>query len=389
MNIFLNKAKSQLAADSIMGSKATDFASMVVTRILVLLIVGLWLFSGINAVQAQEVDLESGLVAYYPFNGNANDESGNGNHGEVNGATLAEDRNGETGKAYSFDGKNSSITVTDSKGVFNFPGNVDFTMSLWALIDEDNDDIYLLSKNDGKGGNKKWILGTGDTIKFDPTETEAGNKTYFHINGSGAKWLAKTDVYEINHQSWQHYLLVKSGNKYKMYLEGNLSASEESSAQIPSGILGPLSIGRSEGNSVKGKLDDIRFYNRALSKSEITALYKLESQPDPLTYQIEGNSVTITDCEESFSGLLIIPSNYNGKPVTSIGAHAIQNCGSLTRVTIPASVTSIGRGAFSACESLTSISIPQAFHSQDEASRLCLDKLWPDDDFSLPASKGK
>ncbi len=57
-------------------------------------------------VHAQTVDLDNGLVAYYPFNGNANDESGNGNDEKVNGATLATDRSGESGKAYSFDGEN-------------------------------------------------------------------------------------------------------------------------------------------------------------------------------------------------------------------------------------------------------------------------------------------
>jgi len=49
--------------------------------------------------------LKDGLVAYYPFNGNANDESGNGNNGTVYGATLTTDRFGNTNKAYSFDGK--------------------------------------------------------------------------------------------------------------------------------------------------------------------------------------------------------------------------------------------------------------------------------------------
>ena len=44
----------------------------------------------------------NGLVAYYPFNGNANDASGNGNNGTVNGATLTTDRFGDVGKAYSF-----------------------------------------------------------------------------------------------------------------------------------------------------------------------------------------------------------------------------------------------------------------------------------------------
>jgi hypothetical protein len=50
-------------------------------------------------------DLKDGLVAHYPFNGNANDESGNGNNGTVNGATLTTDRFGNMNKAYSFDGK--------------------------------------------------------------------------------------------------------------------------------------------------------------------------------------------------------------------------------------------------------------------------------------------
>ena len=49
------------------------------------------------------IDLTTGLVAWYPFDGNASDMSGNGNDGVVNGATLGEDRNGEEGKAYKFE----------------------------------------------------------------------------------------------------------------------------------------------------------------------------------------------------------------------------------------------------------------------------------------------
>ena len=50
-----------------------------------------------------EYNLNQGLVAYYPFNGNGNDESGNGNHGTVYGATLTKDRFGNSESAYSFD----------------------------------------------------------------------------------------------------------------------------------------------------------------------------------------------------------------------------------------------------------------------------------------------
>ena len=60
----------------------------------------------------------NGLVGWWPFNGNANDESGNGNHGTVNGATLAADRFGNSGKAYSFDGDyTDNITTTLSLGI--------------------------------------------------------------------------------------------------------------------------------------------------------------------------------------------------------------------------------------------------------------------------------
>jgi hypothetical protein len=58
---------------------------------------------------SQTVDLKKGLVAYYPFSGNANDESKNGNHGTVKGATLTTDRNEKTNGAYSFDGKNDPL----------------------------------------------------------------------------------------------------------------------------------------------------------------------------------------------------------------------------------------------------------------------------------------
>ena len=53
----------------------------------------------------------NGLVGWWPFNGNANDESGNGNNGTVNGATLSTDRNGYVNSAYSFLNQNSKISL--------------------------------------------------------------------------------------------------------------------------------------------------------------------------------------------------------------------------------------------------------------------------------------
>ena len=67
--------------------------------------------------------INQSLTAYYPFLGNANDASGNSNHGTVNGATLVEDRLGYANSAYSFDGINDYIVVTDTD-FFDIPDDL-------------------------------------------------------------------------------------------------------------------------------------------------------------------------------------------------------------------------------------------------------------------------
>ena len=82
------------------------------------------------------------------------------------------------------------------------------------------------------------------------------------------------------------------------------------------------------------------------------------------TYEVgTDNKVTITDCKESAKGAITIPSEIDGKPVTSIGYKAFQDCTGLTSITIPNSVTSIenaslfGVSAFDGCSNLTSINV--------------------------------
>ena len=87
-----------------------------------------------------------------------------------------------------------------------------------------------------------------------------------------------------------------------------------------------------------------------------------------LKYEIKGDAVTITDCDEKASGALIIPAAIEGKPVTSIGRRAYARCRRLTGVTIPDSVTSIGIQAFSSCDRLTSITIGNGVTSIGESA---------------------
>jgi hypothetical protein len=86
----------------------------------------------------------------------------------------------------------------------------------------------------------------------------------------------------------------------------------------------------------------------------------------------DSSEYIVSDCVQSASGSLDIPSVYNGLSVTSIGGGAFSQCASLTNITIPDSVTSIGAGAFNQCTSLTNITIPDSVTSiSTSAFRYC------------------
>src|SRR5580765_1767639 len=79
---------------------------------------------------------QTGLIAYYPFNGNAHDETGNYHNGTVYGATLSDDRFGNPKSAYSFDGINDQIVIGKEP---NFPSWDTYAVSLWFLNDGGGD----------------------------------------------------------------------------------------------------------------------------------------------------------------------------------------------------------------------------------------------------------
>ncbi|MFH2142603.1 MAG: LamG-like jellyroll fold domain-containing protein, partial [Bacteroidota bacterium] len=200
------------------------------------------------------------MVADYPFNGNANDASGNGNNGTVNGATLAPDRFGNANSAYSFNGVSSYINVPQSSSV-NISGN---QISLVAWIKWDgstNTALYIMDKYSGvynlalNGGN----VGSG--------------RPRFAFSG-GASVL--DDDLSVSVNEWHLLCASYDGTIAKIYLDNQIVSSQNFSNSI-SYSASELVIGSYLFNqnlySFSGDMDDIKIYNCTIDSATIDSLY--------------------------------------------------------------------------------------------------------------------
>ena len=199
---------------------------------------------------------KDGLVGYWPFNGNANDESGNGNNGTVNGATLTADRNGVVNSAYSFDGNDDYINAgTDT--VFALTNTKNLCFSFWAKNISTN--RYFISKYENFQASNYGI---------------ANNQGQLRVTGNGENVL---DCSTMEGQDWNHYVVIFKGTSDSVYCyKDNVLVGQSSLIYSPTISNIPLIFGGLYGAGsllMSGKLDDIAIYNRALNEKEITALY--------------------------------------------------------------------------------------------------------------------
>ncbi|MGK5094520.1 LamG-like jellyroll fold domain-containing protein [Deltaproteobacteria bacterium TL4] len=207
----------------------------------------------------------TGLVAYYPFNGNANDESGNGNNGTVNGATLATDRHGVANKAYSFNGSSNYIALPS--GFKDFTGGI--TVSVWAYPAALN--YWSRFIDFGNGASSDNIL----------LANEGSSSTLTFVSFSASSELTRTSVSSsIGLNQWQHFVAVNDtlGNVY--LFKNGVKIATGTSTGLPKNVTRNNNyIGKSNWSVdgyYSGKIDDLRIYNRALSAAEVSALYETE-----------------------------------------------------------------------------------------------------------------
>ncbi|MCD4818680.1 MAG: hypothetical protein K8S23_08305 [Candidatus Cloacimonetes bacterium] len=216
-------------------------------------------------------DLTEGLVAHYPFNGNTNDESGNGNNGILNGATLTADRFGNEDEAHLFDGDDDWIQIINTDDfIFN-----DFSIVSWikwhGSTVQSGNDYAIFSNYSGHSTMQHYGLRISGNDYIGQGKAE-----YFYDDSSA--WDMVGSNIRIDDGNWHCIVgVLSSGNEAKIYIDGQLENIDSSS--IPSSIIptGDLYIGRdgeSEAeNKFIGKIDDIRIYNRTLNGEEIQELY--------------------------------------------------------------------------------------------------------------------
>lgn len=220
-------------------------------------------------------NIGNNLVGEYLFNGNALDTSPNyKNNGSVFGALATPDREGNSNGAFYFDGVNDYVSIPDNHET-DFNSTNDFSISLWIKPNSSQSDVFhdIL---------RKWV-GDSQPYPFSISLCSSSHPTYpnqlliANFDGSlCGNFTNAPSGQTITYSRFEHFVFVKSGNKLIQYLNGikvsevisNISCQTSNSTHITVGCRGQLV------RFFAGKIDDIRFYNTALTQSLVTELYE-------------------------------------------------------------------------------------------------------------------
>jgi hypothetical protein len=211
----------------------------------------------------------NGLLAYYPFNGNVNDASSNGNNGIVYGATLSADHLGNANSAYHFDGNGQYIEIPHSNSLNSISNQM--TVSFWVKVESfpsGNFGDIIISKQSGSGVSQSGynIYQVSQNAILLQVSSGGGNF-------GGASVPSDTSNYNIFH----HVVLCFDNGNSTSYLDGVLISTGSSTATIGANTM-PMLFGKANwtninANPFNGILDDVGIWNRVLTSTEVTDLY--------------------------------------------------------------------------------------------------------------------
>lgn len=228
-------------------------------------------------------NLKLGLIAYYPFNyDSAVDSSGKGNDGTIYDISSVPDRFGKINCAYYFNGASSYVRIKDNQDLRL--NNTDFTLNYWVNLDEyiSSTGSAVLSKNNGPYQNGWNTSITG----YQSATTEAGKvgSAFYNVSGGGDPFAVGNKTIEPH--KWTMVTVVYNNQLHAIsfYADGVLDVTVPNiptpNAQTNADLLiGKNSYldpsGATPAYFIKGRLDDIRIYKRALKAVEVSGLFNL------------------------------------------------------------------------------------------------------------------
>lgn len=253
---------------------------------------------------ATRADLRDGLVGYWPFDGDAKDYSGNGNHGSTHGVSLTSDRHGNASSAYHFDGSDY-ISASASSSLNDISSAI--TIAAWikpTAWDNHNENGDNLSE---------WIpvlqKGNEDRIQFQFMHARVGTTGWVRVDVSQEASIENARMPTIG--VWQFVALTLSSGYLKYYRNGALSDSQYVGITL-SRNSDPLFIGMDPWNVREyftGNIDEISIYNRALTDSEIHALYNGNLKVCTISFVANGGEGNMAAQKPLTGTTLALPAN--------------------------------------------------------------------------------
>jgi len=260
----------------------------------------------------------NGLIGFYPFTGNANDQIATSSNGTVYGATLVSDRFGNQNSAYSFNGSSNYISIPTTKFLVN-----NYTYSFWL-------------KPASSSSTPQYIMSIGSPAISGAEGYAAGisgNKGIYYgsyaVNGSN---LGKAMTTPPTLNEWTHVCITRSSSQFSLYIDGKRVDSVSTGGSNPQYGTGSYAflVGTRFNKTYyfNGSLDDLRIYNRAVTETEAKALYnETNTNSNDIAY---ANSIKIypnptIDKITIENGDFAKSSGYTVKILNSIGAEVFSS----------------------------------------------------------------